>query len=328
MEGQAEKLEIQSSAYLLAKEREKEQEEAESARLLYVAATRAREMLLISGCLRNINKDGTFSQPQGWLDQLGKPFDLGNRALDFQWNGTGFQDLTEVIGGEPLLCRIYEGKWAPALPDPAQSRPDPLQPPAGVSMLGEIEQPPDSAEEEDFQIWRVVPDQDRLYVPPRVIGSLFHRAVERWIFPDSDSHDFPSLAGAELQRMGMIDETLIRKAISKVERLLDRFQRSPIYQELEEADLRRMELPYSIKVDQGFKTKRIDLIYRCQGEWKLLEFKTDHIRDRSSLGEVLPEYQSQVKEYQDAVEAFLGTRPQAWIVFLDLENDIEAVPVH
>ena len=52
--------------YRLGKARSDDQEEAESDRLLYVAATRAREKLILSGCI-DLNKDGSIRKLGGWL---------------------------------------------------------------------------------------------------------------------------------------------------------------------------------------------------------------------------------------------------------------------
>ncbi|MEJ2736716.1 MAG: UvrD-helicase domain-containing protein, partial [Anaerolineae bacterium] len=68
--------------YRLGKRREDDQGEAESDRLLYVAATRAREKLILSGCI-GVNKDGAIGKLGGWLGKLAGEEGIGlqGRAL-------------------------------------------------------------------------------------------------------------------------------------------------------------------------------------------------------------------------------------------------------
>ena len=58
---------------------EAEREEAEDNRLLYVAATRAKEKLLINGHVKRL-KDGNLSLG-GWLGRLGEVIGLDNIQL-------------------------------------------------------------------------------------------------------------------------------------------------------------------------------------------------------------------------------------------------------
>lgn len=64
-----------SILYTQAAELEREMDEAEAARLLYVAATRAQELLLFSGTIR-LSGSGEL-QPDGWLRTLAPAIDFG-----------------------------------------------------------------------------------------------------------------------------------------------------------------------------------------------------------------------------------------------------------
>jgi ATP-dependent exoDNAse (exonuclease V) beta subunit len=74
--------------YRLGKARSDDQEEAESDRLLYVAVTRAREKLILSGCI-GVKKDGCIGKLGGWLGKLGGEEGLGleGRALTYDPEG-------------------------------------------------------------------------------------------------------------------------------------------------------------------------------------------------------------------------------------------------
>ena len=321
--GEREKLEVQSAVYRMVLEREQEREEAETARLLYVAATRAREKLLISGFLKGINQDGTFSKPKGWLGLLGKPLELGSTPIDFRWNGTGFQDLDWKVGGEPILCRVYQPQWTPFInPLGRGSLPEGHLPP-DRHLLEEIEIPPaERVEEQEIQIWRVVPDQDFRDVPSQLLGDLVHRAVEQGIYPDSSVRDFSRWSGSELKRKGIIDPVQIRRTIGRARILLERLQTWDGFRELATAELDRREIHFSYRVGGQIETGRIDALYRREGAWTLLEFKTDRIQSQEALQEKIREYQPQVKKYLQAVEGVLNVRPRGLIVFLDNQGGL------
>lgn len=322
--GEREKIEIQSAAYRAAQEHEKAREAAESDRLLYVAATRAREKLLISGCLRGINKDGTFSKPRGWLGKLGKPLDLGSTPVDFQWSGTGAQDLAWRLRGEPILGRIYQPGWTPESSPTDQAERDELLPPPNPALLQSLEHSaPDEEGEQDYQLWRVVPEETYLGVPATLLGELFHRAVQRGMNPDAPGRDFYRWAGAALRRKGLINETQIQRTIAKTIRLLDRLRRWEGFRALETADIDRREIPFSCRIGGKLETGRIDALYRRDGAWTVLEYKTDSIQSQEELQEKIREYQPQVRKYLQAVEVMVGARPSGWIVFLDVQGELQ-----
>jgi ATP-dependent helicase/nuclease subunit A len=326
--GEREKLEIQSAAYRAAREHEKARDAAESARLLYVAATRAREKLLISGCLRGINKDGTFSKPRGWLGELGKPLGLGSTPVDFQWNGTGTQDLAWELRGEPILGRIYQPGWTAGVNPADLAERDELLPPRDPALLESLVQylPGEEDEEEaqDYQLWRVVPEETYHGVVPTLLGELFHRAVQRGMYPEAAERDFHRWAGAALRRKGLINETQIQRTIAETVRLLGRLRRWEGFQDLEAADIDRREIPFSYRVGDKLETGRIDVLYRLDGTWTVLEYKTDSIQSQEELQEKIREYQPQVRKYLEAVEGVVGARPSGWIVFLDVEGELQA----
>ena len=319
--GKVEKREIKAGVYRWAQDREGAREEAESARLLYVAATRAQELLLVSGCVRSVNQDGTLSKPGGWLHLLGEPLGLNQIPVEFSWSGRGVSRLDLARAEEPVLVQIYQPDWQPDRREIVpQRRPD-RQPPADTRLLEPVVEPsPEPEGEEERQFWRVVPEEGRWGLPAWVIGELVHRALERWFFPGGE-RDFSRWAAVQLQGLGVLEERLIRRGIDRASRMLDRFQRSDRFQELEKAEIRRAETPFSMLDAEGrLVSGRMDILYRFQGEWKILEFKTDRVDHPRELPQVMVEggYQRQVRAYQEAARKLLGEKPPAWLVFLDV----------
>ena len=120
--------------YRLGKLTADDQEAAESDRLLYVAATRAREKLILSGCI-TVKSDGTPGRLGGWLGRLSGEDVLGLAGVQVAVDETDPEprhlDLT--VGGTPVACAIYGAGWAwAARRSPAPAQPEttvPLPPP-------------------------------------------------------------------------------------------------------------------------------------------------------------------------------------------------------
>jgi ATP-dependent exoDNAse (exonuclease V) beta subunit len=161
-------------------------------------------------------------------------------------------------------------------------------------------------------------------VVPTLLGELFHRAVQRGMYPEAAERDFHRWAGAALRRKGLINETQIQRTIAETVRLLGRLRRWEGFQDLEAADIDRREIPFSYRVGGKLETGRIDVLYRLDGTWTVLEYKTDSIQSQEELQEKIREYQPQVRKYLEAVEGVVGARPSGWIVFLDVEGELQA----
>ncbi|MCK4449874.1 MAG: hypothetical protein KAX26_04710, partial [Anaerolineae bacterium] len=93
----------QPVTYRLASLQEADREEAESRRLIYVAATRAQEKLIVSGHVK-AKKDGT-PQLWGWLAWIGAVVGLNQAQLPNPL--TAPQPLDLDWGGDGLTCAIY-----------------------------------------------------------------------------------------------------------------------------------------------------------------------------------------------------------------------------
>ncbi|MGI6379147.1 MAG: 3'-5' exonuclease, partial [Anaerolineae bacterium] len=99
---------VEPAAYTRAKAREQDQIDAEDRRLLYVAATRAEELLILSGTA-SVTQKGAPSL-SGWLKQLGADDCLGLASQDF--TDAAEADVTALplrVGDEPAMCSLYGG---------------------------------------------------------------------------------------------------------------------------------------------------------------------------------------------------------------------------
>jgi ATP-dependent exoDNAse (exonuclease V) beta subunit len=173
------------------------------------------------------------------------------------------------------------------------------------------------------RVWRVAPDT-QYDVPAWVVGSLTHAALRHWLFPDDDT--FARFLRPFALEAGLTDPASIDTALQRVTRLLNRFQRHPLYSELTAAE-RHHELPYALTMDGQMVSGIIDLLYRAapSSAWTIAEFKTDRLVEDTNLQAYAGQqgYLRQVETYQQAITQQLGATPQVFMVFLNVGQSVQ-----
>jgi len=298
-------------AYRLARLIEQAKDDAEDKRLLYVAATRAKEKLIISGHAK-LNAKGTLAL-RGWLGRLGEVSGLDAIMIEHELTAPLTVELNRSIG-----CMLYPVAEIEAAPAPVVDRPavnvatpDLARPLPPVNHQSEIFT-------QQSRVWRVVPQVKRPIGPAWVVGKLTHEALRRWRFPDADNFDvflWPFALEA-----GLTDQVEIQATINEVRRLLSRFQAHPLCAEIEQSD-RWHEVPYTLPGDTGV----IDLLYRAGAAWTIVDFKTDEVRSIAEMRETIEreQYAGQVQRYIDAITSQIGQRPHGRLIFLRVANMIQ-----
>ncbi len=320
--------------YDFAKESEKDQEQAESNRLLYVAATRAQERLILSGNIQQINKNTTPGKLSGWLKQIAGADALNLAAQRITHDNAGAREIKldlKLPNAAPVACIIYEPNYqtpiaagstidatasqAIVIPPPLLSpiAPDPVLVDARTA---EVDRDPPQ------RVWRVVAPARRPRAPAWVVGSMVHEALARWRFPDAT---FERWAEARCRHYGLADAAQTANAYHETAKLLQRFQAHALYADMSGADRRLHEVPYNLVVENGHvESGIVDALYRRAGSWTVVEFKTDEIRSVAKLQELLAEtdYLSQAGRYATAVERLLGSRPAVVLCLLDYAGEV------
>jgi ATP-dependent helicase/nuclease subunit A len=314
--------------YRLGKRREDDQGEAESDRLLYVAATRAREKLILSGCI-DVKKDGSIGKLGGWLGKLAgeEGLDLEGRTLAYDPEGMGVHRLDLQAGSTPATCTIYEPGYTwdqrrrgkETKPEAAVALPPPLLAPVLPVPEGVDDRVAEQERLPVQRVWRVVPAVAWPRAPAWVVGSLVHEALAAWRFPGDAGFDFRRWGEARARGYGITDARQRGDAVHRTRELLVRFRSDPLYGEMDRADQRLHEVPYSLVVDGGVESGIIDALYQCDGTWTLVEFKTDQVKDRSELESLLENegYSAQAQRYIAAAERLLGQRPRCVLCMLN-----------
>jgi ATP-dependent helicase/nuclease subunit A len=302
-------------AYRLARLNEQAKDDAEDKRLLYVAATRAKEKLLVSGHAK-IGSKNTLTL-SGWLKRLGEIVGLDTITIEQSISTPRPMDLNQPIG-----CVLYppvETESIVANADTAIAPANDLQPAALVAPLSINQQ--SAIKNQQSKVWRVVPQVKRPVGPAWVIGLLTHEALRRWRFPDQAGFDEFLLPYA--LEAGLTDHAEIQATINEVRRMLRRFQAHPLYAEIEKAD-RLHEVPYALPGDSGV----IDLLYhRAGAAWNIVDFRTDEVRSIEEMRATIEreKYAEQVRRYMEAITPQIGQRPRGRLVFLRVKNEVQVM---
>ena len=276
-------------SYLL--ERDSLEEEAEHKRLFYVAATRAADRLYVSG------DEG--ARGDGWIVSVLKTFRASRPDV-------------EVRPAVSVDLKAIASKPAPAV----------------LSIPGEDE-------EKEFLSTlaarpRVIPLRSSTPVTalrdpaPRrspgrhgdglglFRGSLAHRAIELWF---TTGERPPLVRLARTLDEGM-DERTAASVGAEVDAMLDLLDASPLAATLREPGTRaHFELPFSWDWDGAPVHGTIDLAYESDGEWRIIDFKTDQVHG-GALDEAAAPYLPQLALYASALERATGRRPEAGLLFL------------
>ena len=305
----------------LARLTETAKADAEDKRLLYVALTRAKDKLIVSG---HVKLTKSRLSLRGWLALLGSV--IGLDTVDV----AGEVDRTRELNLQPpidlphsLGCVLYPPhEVTAAVQANVQATPLDRAPVAAPELIAPISIPNQKSEIENqpSKVWRVVPRAKRPSGPAWVVGKLTHEALRRWRFPSEDNFDEFLLPFA--LELGLTDHAEIQATIDEVRRLLTRFQAHPLCREIAEAE-RYHEIPYALPGDTGV----IDLLYHAGPDWTIVDFKTDELRSLDEARETIGRegYDVQLRRYVEAIEAQLGQRPRARLVFLQVRNEVRVV---
>ena len=293
-----------SLKYEYARINDSRQEEAELARLFYVAVTRAENRLIINGHIKK-SKSGLSgkSRKSKFINMIPEAAEQTEQSED---------EHIRIIGENTpvyyeLKTEVDESvdRYAEKVPDKAEpwkgrSLLEPLIPAAtGVPVTEEAD------EEKRFGL---------------SVGTMVHKALELWLFPEEEA--FQSVVRQMQLYQTDLSEELRKKALERVVMLLKRFRDSALFEEIQQADFCRHEIPFSLPVKGYTVNGIIDLLIRKGGQWKVIDFKTDAISSRAELELLLPTYGQQITQYGKAVNRMLQTNASQALCFLDYCGEV------
>jgi ATP-dependent helicase/nuclease subunit A len=299
---------LHSTAWQLAARIEDDRAEAEDNRLLYVAATRAKEKLLISGHVKR-TKEGLSLK--GWLEKFSFLRMAAPEAFPF--NGPG------------LTAALYPFSPANASDSPARVEASQAESPRESDLLAPLAPNLPLADEKTRaretdppqRVWRIVSKTKTPRAPAWLVGRLVHEAIRRWHFPDDDFESFLQPFALEA---GLTDPKEIHAAIHESRRLLERLRAHPFFAELDSAE-RHHEVRYDLPDGRGI----IDLLYRTADDWFIIDFKTDEVRSDAEAQSTISRerYEDQVARYARAISDQLKVQAKTRLVFLNVKGEVK-----
>lgn len=320
----------------LARKHEKALAAAEEKRLLYVAMTRAEQLVLVNGVMDFTAKGKPTLK--GWLADMGHALGLTEMAFSevsnteaiihdeqfklesnlwrlvlYKGNDLQPTQIGNLIASPTQLEELSESFVNPKLPEPLHFAP-------------RVEAEPESDAAQPQRVWQVVPTAQKPTAPAWVIGSLVHAALALWRFPDAG---FDAWCLARAREYGLTDASQLRDAVRQTRRLLERFQAHPLYAEMNQAARRLAEVPYMLEQEGQTERGIIDALYQNNEQWTVVDYKIDELSDAAALSRLLDEkdYREQLGRYAVAIERLVGTRPLLLLCFLDVIQEIRLVPL-
>jgi ATP-dependent helicase/nuclease subunit A len=289
-------------------------EEAERRRLLYVACTRAADLLVLSG------KQGNSKT---WLADILAAWELEPGSEEELVARDGFSirlfapstPLESTPLDVSLETRPLELASVPALAAPFPRVPQ-VRPVAVTRLETLIAANPDDVPE----IRPAIRDDQRVrrQAAPAgyQIGSMAHEALAQWDVLGQSPAERAVFLEEAARRNGVLVAG-VHSAVSRVEALLRKFIQLPAYQEINQAVHRYHEVPFTLSAPVGMLHGKIDLLYQDQrGLWHLVDWKTEYT-PREDLEAHMADHQLQMAVYARAAEKVVGSLPGIAIWFLN-----------
>jgi len=306
--------------YRLSKQLDDAQSEAEAGRLLYVALTRAKDKLIISGHMTTSRSIIT----SGWMKGLCEALSID---LDKLATEAGNFSQYRTASNHPVLAWCIPVQDTPLQSVPRHEDVKPEESKAAPLYHPLTETKPVAMEEDETavsRIWRAT--ETTLHVPPSVIGQMTHKAIELWLAIDDPR--LTQLLESLARDAGLATGEQRMEAVRRVSGLIERLRAHPLHGEIDSADIKLHEVPYLRMVGERTETGYMDLLYQNKEGWHVIDFKTDGIHNEATRSRLISHYKSQVSRYEKAVEALLGQSARVSICFLDDHESINLVQVN
>lgn len=309
------KLEYDSLLYRWAKWHDEIEQNSEETRLLYVAATRAKDKLIISGHIDEKKSEGYVK----WMQEKSViPFESAQKESG-TWHYLSLNDQSQVgvwIGKRHDLQRnvIRMKEEFPIHISESNEKP----------IFGNLSKTKKVENREQIEEDILVMQRIKTGEVNRMIGKLIHLAIQNGVSPEKESFTkVYSLLKGSLFRPDNEKDNIIEQAVLLGKRLYNH----PVWNDINSAVQKYHELPYQVlkenRTDQGI----IDLLYLNNDQWIIIDFKSDSISNELFLDKRVNQYREQMMRYHYAVSKLMGISPLLKLCFLDVSGSIKIVDV-
>jgi ATP-dependent helicase/nuclease subunit A len=335
-----------SALYKLIADEDRAKDIAESKRLLYVACTRARDYLVLSGVLGK----GKANSWMKWFDGI---YNLAGSESEISYGQEGYSlavttELAQAqrVKGRSSLAKKYKAKLCDFAPIPSKkgghATADKMFKrikPVGRSLrrkdrysVTELECYGDCPKLYALKYVHEIPEEALRGVPPSVIakrdvspaerGNVAHRMFEMWDL-DGDE-DVQGLIRRVLDERGIADRDVRSELESELVDACERFKADEAYVRMRESTDMRSEMRFSLTVDGAVVEGAIDRTFvSADGTRWVLDFKTDRV-DADQAQERAQKYEFQLEMYSLAVSQLMdGSVPRASVYFLTPSVEVE-----
>ncbi len=335
-----------TALYKLIADEDKAKELAESKRLLYVACTRAKDYLVLSGVLGK-------GKANSWMQWFGERYNLGGSESEISYGEGGYSLAVTAelppakrVRGRSSLAKEYKVKLCGFAPIPSKkgghATADKMFErikPVGRSLrrkerfsVTELECYGDCPKLYELKYMDEIPEEALRGVPPSVIarrelspaerGNVAHMVFELWSL-DSDE-DVRELIHRALDERGIVDRAVRSELESELVDACERFKADEAYARMRASTGMRSEMRFSLNVDGAVVEGAIDRTFTASdGARWVLDFKTDRV-DADQAQERSQKYKFQLEMYSLAVSQLMGgSVPRASVYFLTPSVEVE-----
>ena len=285
-------------SYRMAMQLQQMRDEAERKRLLYVAATRAQDYLLVSGQVKQ--SKGVWAA-KGWLGWLLAALeiddldDVSDECVDCGWGEVRVVCFRDMPPEDAFIVsdRARQSMWDQTF-DAVPAQPPlladvPLDRGAAarhlavtqIADLGAIDIDSHAAERFRRHVFQDAPARistvEYSRQQGRLTGEMVHEAL-RWWQPGAEAGSLDTLLRSYAWEQGIVDEAAQSQAIATARALLEQFYSSALYQEIAASGEVYRELPFIYNNGGRIIHGVIDILFqRDDGVWVIADYKTSHL---------------------------------------------------
>lgn len=279
---------------------------AEETRLLYVAATRAKNLLFISCCEKNNNKN-PWEPLLDFTDTSKDVYEIPEIPVpkpDYPKSSVYIKrkELEEYTKHVKELINTAERPTYMELAVTDVISEDPL--PAVKGGLG-----PE---------W----------------GSAMHEIIERLV---RDEAYYGNCMDLILKRYGFTEPEHGKQA----EKLIKEFKESELYSRILNAELKLTEIPFAIRLESGDAVYeklgindslpvilhgKIDLVVKEKDGWAVIDYKTNHYETEEQLNLLIRHYSKQIEIYCSVLEKILNEKAVSGELYFTGHGLVKVVP--
>ncbi len=292
----------------LEKELQKKQEEAELKRLLYVAATRAEQMLVISGGHHKQNAAAVNLLNMILSSLKAEPGEAMERSL--AQRGVAFSEIPDITEADIQKMRTHTKHRKPQdLMDRYEKAGEIVYLPAAKTCtVTELQAA--AGERADYPAGTAAegaPGEE----DPRLLGTLCHLMVSRLL-----SHERMPEVISELELPGeflKLSDAVLRQMAERARELVERFMGEVISRYRDQGAVITSEMPFAMRLDRNgddiLVHGQVDLIIELPDYLLVVDLKTDKV--------FAPQQHAlQLSLYRDAVSRLYGKHAAAQLYYL------------